>query len=301
MMEYHADVAVVILTHDQKDVTLRCLSSFEDINHDDIDILVWDNGSTDGTREAIEERFPSVEIRRSTENLGAAGGRNAGASAAMKLWGPKFLLFLDNDTVVTPDFICHLQKPFAESSSVGITFPKILLLDDPERIDAAGGCRVQFHLGKTPAVGHGEVDRGQYDVQRECGPGGCCVLVRADVFEAVNGFDTDYDPYGFEDLDFSLRVKEAGYKHIYVPKAVIYHSPTQTFEDGRYSPEYARQKARNWYRFVQRHASPVGKASFWLFGVPLRLLSAVLREVRSGNITDLLAGGMNMLVGHTED
>lgn len=221
----------------------------------------------------------------------------------MNLWDPNFLLFLDNDTVVTSDFVLNLRRPFREDSDVGITTPKILFLDDPERIDAAGGCRVQFHLGETPPVGHGEVDQGQYDVLRDCIAGGI-VLVRADVFRALDGYDTDFNPYGPEDIDFSLRAKEAGYRSLYVPDAVVYHEETQTFEDGQYSREYARQKAKNWYRLVQKHADPLEKATFWLIGVPFRLLNAVVREFRNENIgaiTGLLGGGWNALVGRSED
>jgi len=303
-MGHQVEVAVVILTCDQKEVTLRCLSSFENVVRDGVGILVWDNGSTDGTKMAIEEQFPDVEVRRSGKNLGAAEGRNEGATAAMSMWNPEFFLFLDNDTVVTPGFIQSLERPFGKVSDVGITTPKILSLENPERIDAAGGCRVQFHLGETPAVGHGDLDRGQYDAQKDCVPGGCCMLVRTDVFAEVGGFDVGYDPYGFEDLDFSLRVKNRGYRCPYVPDAVIYHKGSQTFEDGQYSHAYARQKAGNLYRFVKRHASLPEKAAFWLIAVPWRLLSAAVREVRRGNITavkGLLAGGWSTLVGRSRD
>lgn len=302
-MGHQVEVAVVILTCDQKEVTLRCLSSFEEVDRDEVGILVWDNGSTDGTKAAIEERFPSVEVRRSVRNLGAAEGRNAGAKAAMYLWDPKFFLFLDNDTVVTTGFIQSLKRPFGTVSDAGITTPKILSLDDPERIDAAGGCRVQLYLGKTSPIGHGDIDRGQYDEPRDCVSGGI-ILVRSHVFKAVEGFDTGYDPYGFEDLDFSLRVKEIGYRCLYVPDAVVYHEETQTFEDGRYSHTYARQKVRNLYRFVKRHATLPEKAAFWLIGVPWRLLRAAVREVKRGNVTavkGLLVGGWSTLVGRSRD
>lgn len=297
------DITVVMLTYNQREVTLRCLSSLEDVEGDKISILVWDNGSTDGTEKAIKERFPHVEVRRSEQNIGAAGGRNEGAAVALDVFGPEFLLFLDNDTVVEPDFIRHLRKPFAGDPDVGMTTPKIRFLDEPQRIDSAGGCRVQFHLGQTPAVGAGEIDRGQYNVSRECIPGSCCMLVRASVFEEVGGFDTDFDPYGLEDLDFSLRVRQAGYKGIYAPDALIYHDQSQTYESGQYTSTYARTKAMNWYRFVQRHASPTQKAAFWLLGVPVRLLSAFRREIghrNIGSVSGLLRGGWGVLTNKNE-
>ena len=293
------DVAVIILTCNQKQVTLRFLESFENVDQDRVGILVWDNGSSDGTMAAIESQFPDVKVRRSDENLGAAGGRNAGAQAAMELWEPEYFLFLDNDTVVTSGFIQSLRGPLEKCSAIGMTTPKIRQLDNPEMIDAAGGCHVQFYRGQTPAVGHGELDRGQYDTSRDCVAGaGGFTLVRTDVFEEVEGFDEGFDPYGAEDIDFSLSVKKAGYRCVYVPEALVYHKGTQTFESGQYSAEYARKKAENWYRLVQKHANPLEKAAFWLVGVPVRLLGAFLREVRRGNIgavTGLISGGLSAI------
>ena len=303
-MEYQVDVAVVILTHDQKDITLRCLSSFEDINREDIGILVWENGSTDGTREAIEKQFPSVEVRGSAQNLGAASGRNAGVEAATDLWDPEFFLFLDNDTIVISGIIEDLVVPFRRHSTIGVTTPKIRYMNSPRVINSAGGCHVSFWLAQTPAVGKGEVDRGQYDILQDCVPGSCCMLVKAEVFRDVQGFDTTYDPCYFEDTDFSLRVRDAGYRCIYVPDTVVYHDESQTFKRERYTQRYAYQKAKSWCYFVQQHATPVEKVGFWLVGVPLRLFGATVREVRAGNIktiAGLLAGGWNMLVRRSED
>ena len=295
-------IALILLTcKQQKNVLLRCLDSLQDVEVDQINlnILVWDNNSTDNTEAAVKTYFPHVEVQRSEFNLGAAGGRNAAANAAIALWNPDFLMFLDNDTVVTRDFIRNLLKPFADHPDVGITTPKIRFLADPERIDSAGGCLVQFHLGQTPGVGSGEVDRGQYDVPRECIPGACCILMRTDVFITVEGFDTAFDPYGFQDLDFSLRAKKAGYRCLYVPDSLIYHAESQTFENGKYTAKYAHHKAQNWYRFLQKNANFRQKVTFWLFAVPLRFFSAVVRETKRGNIKalgGLLAGGWNVIV-----
>lgn len=281
------DVAAVILTCDQRDVTLRCLSSFAEASYGDLKILVWDNGSTDDTEAAVRSRFPNVAVRRSETNLGAFGGRNAGAGAAMELWSPEYLLFLDNDTVVTDGFLERLLVPFEEDARVAITTPKIRFLDRPDTIDSAGGCRVEMWRGQTPAIGSGELDEGQYDEPRDCVPGSCCILVRARPFEAVGGFDTAYDPFRLGDIDFSLRIRAAGYRSIYVPGALIHHAESQTFERGRYTSRYLHQKVRNWKLFLRRHADPLEAAGFWLVGAPLALLRAGFRELGRGNLRAL--------------
>ena len=79
-------------------------------------------------------------------------------------------------------------------------------------------------------------------------------MVRSDVFQQLNGFDPLFGPFGPEDLDFSLRLRQAGYKAMYIPKAVGYHQVSHTYGEG-YSEEYARHKSRHWLLFMRRHAS----------------------------------------------
>jgi GT2 family glycosyltransferase len=106
------------------------------------------------------------------------------------------------------------------------------------------------------------------------------MMVRADLFERLGGFDTRFDPFGPEDLDFSLRLQKAGYQALYAPEAVAYHEVTHT--DG-YSEGYAEHRSRHWLTFMSRHASPVQKAGFYLFGSPLIAMRILLREGRKGN------------------
>jgi GT2 family glycosyltransferase len=104
------------------------------------------------------------------------------------------------------------------------------------------------------------------------------------VFRQVGGFDPLFDPYGYEDLDFSLRIAKAGYYALYVPQALAFHEVSQTFERGRYTEKYARHKARNWFLFMRRHASPMQQLGFFLFGAPYLAVRVLLREGRKGNL-----------------
>jgi hypothetical protein len=245
--------------------------------------------------DAVRETFPEVLVHHHDGNLGVASGRNAAATLALRTLDPSYLLFLDNDTVVTPGFLDALLVPLDRDAGIGQTVPKIMLLKDPRRLDAAGGARVVFWRGDTSSIGHGEIDRGQYDVARKCIAGGC-TLVRADVFRQLGGFDPLFDPYGPEDLDFSLRVYQAGYYALYVPGAVIFHDPTQTFEAGVYSETYARHKTRHWFLFMRRHASLMEQLGFIGLGIPFLVLRAMIREGRKGNI-----GALNGLLGGVLD
>lgn len=276
-------VAVVILTLDQRAATVRCLESFEDVETPSYRIVVWDNGSTDGTEQAIRNRFPDVLVHRHPENLGVASGRNAAANLASKRFSPRFLFFLDNDTRVAPDVLTALIDPFAGDTSLAATAPKLKLLHDPERIDMAGGARIRYWLASMQGIGHGELDVGQYDAPMECVTGGC-VLVRTRIFHELGGFDPVFDPYGPEDLDFSLRATKAGYRCLYEPRALIWHDPTRTLEGGRYTENLVRYKARQWHVFLHRHASFGQRVAFYGLGVPFLLLRMVFREGRRGNL-----------------
>src|SRR5262245_45215687 len=100
-----AEIVVLILTYNQKDKTLECLSALFGCEDVPFSVLVWDNGSHDGTITAINDTFPDVHTQYSESNLGVAGGRNASANVAIKEYGATHLLFLDNDILVEPGFI----------------------------------------------------------------------------------------------------------------------------------------------------------------------------------------------------
>jgi GT2 family glycosyltransferase len=230
----------------------------------------------------VRAEFPEVIVHAHPENIGVASGRNAAAALAMERLAPSHLLFLDNDVAPWPGFIRELLAPFGDDPRLAQTQAKLRYTDDPERLNDGGGHRVQFWLGRTTPVGYKEIDRGQHDERASCLPCGGAMMVRADVFRELGGFDATFDPFGPEDLDFSLRVREAGWRALYIPTAVAYHEVTHTFGTG-YTEEYAQLKAQHWLRLLRRHASPWQQVGFVLLGAPWALLTATVREVRRGN------------------
>jgi GT2 family glycosyltransferase len=286
-------ICVIMLTLNQCEMTKECLSSLSSSDDLPFKILVWDNGSQDGTAEAVRERFPEVLVHYHPENLGVAPGRNAAAELAINALNPTYLLFLDNDMIVEPGFVRALLEPFAEDPQVGQTQAKLRFMDDRQRLNDGGGCQVNFWLGQTRPVGYGEIDRGQYDASRECVACGGAMMVRADVFQQLDGFDTTFGHLGPDDLDFSLRLSKAGYKALYVPKAVAYHKVSHTF--GRdYNENYARLKTHNWFIFMRRHAPIPQILGFFLIGAPYLTVRLVIREGKKGNLGAVrgLARGM---------
>jgi GT2 family glycosyltransferase len=249
-------------------------------------VLVWDNGSEDGTEKSINETFPQVIVHRHQSNLGVASGRNAAAKLATETFSPTYLLFLDNDMLLEPDFVGALQHPFLGDGRVGQTQAKLRFMDDRSRINDGGGAQINFITWQVTPVGYREIDRGQYDTVKRCISCGGAMMVRADVFQELNGFDTTFDPFGPEDLDFSLRLQDAGYVALYVPEAIAYHVVSHTFGKG-YSEAYAQHKTRHWFAFMRRHATPLQKLGFYLVGAPYLAVRVAWREGRRGNLQAL--------------
>jgi GT2 family glycosyltransferase len=277
------EVGVIILTMNQRDRTLKCLDSLQAKEGPPFQIVLWDNGSQDGTAEAVHEAFSQVLVHHHPSNLGVASGRNAGAELAIKTFDPTHLLFLDNDMLVEPGFVGALMKPFTEDDRVGQTQAKLRFMHNRDLLNDGGGARINFLLWQITPVGYGEVDRGQHDTIQECVACGGAMMVRTDVFQELGGFDSTFDPFGPEDLDFSLRLQKAGYQALYVPQAVAYHVVSHTFGEG-YSEDYARHKSRHWFTFMRRHASPIQQFGFFMLGAPYLALRVMVREGRKGNL-----------------
>lgn len=279
----YPNIVVLILTYNQREKTLSCLSHL--LGNEDLlfKVLVWDNGSQDETITAVKQSFPNVLTHYSGTNLGVAGGRNAAAQMAIQEFKPTHLLFLDNDILVEPGFVRALYQPFDADPQIGQTQAKLRFMHDRNRLNDGGGAQINFVFWQVKPVGFGELDRGQHDVFRPCISCGGAMMVRADVFQQLNGFDPLFGPFGPEDLDFSLRLQKAGYKAMYNPQAVGYHEVSHTYGGG-YSEEYARHKSRHWLLFMRRHANPVQKIAFYLLGAPVLAVRVFIREAKRGNI-----------------
>ena len=284
MSERH-EVACVVLTWNQRETTTRFLESLaEATGSTDLGVLLFDQGSEDGTDDAVRSRFPDVHVHRNPKNLGVASGRNAGAALALERFQPETLVFLDNDLVLTEGFFEALLAPLAADPRLGQTQAKLRFLEDPERLNDGGGCRIRWWLGETLPIGFGELDRGQRDTPMPCVSCGGAMAVRADLFTRLGGFDAVFDPVGPEDLDFSLRLQAEGFGALYVPQAMAFHEVSHSFGGGAYTEDYAQHMARNWLVFMMRHARLHQKLGFFLLGAPWLVLRAVARELRSGNL-----------------
>lgn len=263
-------IAVVILTWNGRALTLACLESLESARTPDTRIIVVDNGSSDGTADAVRERYGErVVVLENESNLGFSEGNNAGISFALEQ-GARFVLLLNNDTTVDANFLVELVRPMVDNPNVGITVPKIYYYTPSNRIWFAGG-EVLLARGVARHIGIRERDVGQYDVARDTDYAtGCALMTRAEVIERIGMLDGSYVAY-FEDTDFSMRARCAGYRIRYVPAARVWHKISAS-TGGQLSRRKITLKFRSTWKFFLRYARPY----HWLT-IPFFFLADVIR------------------------
>lgn len=275
------DVALVVLNHDRKDLLLACLEAVARLDPPPHATVVVDNASNDGSADAVAIRFPAVHLLRQSENRGVAGGRNAGIRWILTNLLVEHLVFIDNDTLVEPGAVRELVAVTRGDPRIGMVAPKAFRQPGDRRLLSAGGLTFNPYTGVLRDVGDGETDLGQYDVPRgiQACPG-YAFLVRRQVFDRIGMFDEAFNPYGWEDADFSLRAARAGFRLVYAPRAVVYHAGGRA---GRGPVQlYERHKARQMMYFVRRHATPLQLCCLFPL-LTLRSVWRIARELASGN------------------
>jgi GT2 family glycosyltransferase len=264
-------VYVIVLNWNGKEDTLECLESLRTTDYDNYQVVLVDNGSEDDSVRAVRERFPEVEIVETGANLGFAGGNNVGMHYALEK-GADYLYLINNDTTVHPDYLKELVAAAEADPRVGSAGSKIYYHSEPQRIWFAGG-KINWLCNKGEHIGLDEMDEGQYDEQKEAGYlTGCSLLVKREVVEKVGVLADDYFLY-YEDADYSLRIKNAGYKNLYVPTSRIYHKVSRSTKPG--SSSYVYYHVRNGLVNARRNGSAAAKAAIYPYAAYLFLKQLV--------------------------
>jgi hypothetical protein len=245
-------VVIVVVNWNGKELTLECLSSLRKLTYPNVQVVLVDNASVDGSVEAVCDSFPEVMVLRMISNLGFAGGSNEGIRAAQRK-GAACILLLNNDTVVDEQCLGHLVTRILSDQSIGIVAPKIYYYSDSRRIWYAGGM-LSFWKGVMWHTGIRDEDRGQYDVALETEfASGCCMLVAGEVIERVGLLDESFGMYS-EDVDWSMRARKAGYRIFYEPKAIVWHKVSAS-AGGNLSWFKLKNKFLSNMKFFRRYAA----------------------------------------------
>jgi GT2 family glycosyltransferase len=215
-------VMVIVLNWNGLTDTLDCLTSLREVDYPAYEIVVVDNGSSDGSVPVIHERFPAVTVLENEANLGFTGGNNVGLRYAL-MQGADHALLLNNDTLVAPDFLRLLVDGVEADPLVGIAGPTIYYHEQSDVIWSAGGA-IDWHRGSTRMVGLDERDNGQFGTKprRVDFVSGCCMLVQRAVLEQVGLLDERFFAY-YEETEWCVRAKREGVEIVHVPDAKVWH------------------------------------------------------------------------------
>ncbi len=306
MMPISPKVYIILLNFNNWQDTLECLESLLKIDYSNYHIIIVDNASTDNSVEYIRqwadrshktirvnvlaenEKYKNeidtsagiISLILANENYGYAGGNNAGVKVALR-GDPDYLLLLNNDTIVDPDFLFELVSAGEAHREIGFLGPKIYCYDHPNVLWYAGG-EISLRRGLSRHHGFREKDLGQCEEPRYVNfVTGCSFLVKSDVIRQIGFLDEAMFCYG-EDADLCVRAVKAGYRGYYVPTAKVWH------KIGRSSSHLGNDFSiymgtRNAMYLVFKHASRVDFLFFLFFFSFDWLLRNTVSSLLSGN------------------
>jgi GT2 family glycosyltransferase len=213
----------VVVNWNHRDLLRACLQSLagQQVQHP-FEVVVVDNGSHDGSQNMVREEFSAVPAFRlqlicNTANLGFCAANNQGFAASEA----EFVALLNNDAEAEPQWLSALASAFAIRPEVGMAASKILVYEDPRRIDKAG--HLIYPDGQNRGRGSGEIDLGQYErVEEVLWPDGCAAMYRREMLDEIGFFDEDFFAYA-DDAELGLRARIAGWDCLYIPSAVVRH------------------------------------------------------------------------------
>jgi hypothetical protein len=273
-------VSIITINYNQAEITRQFLESAGQLAYPNVEIIVVDNASAEPLSSYIDTaHYPTLRLIRSEVNLGFTGGNNLGMQEAKG----DFFFIVNNDTELPPTLLNELLKPFNENPKIGVTCPKIRLYDTPEVVQYAGYNPMNMYTGTATPVGLYQTDGDQYNQ-----PGftnfahGCAMMVRRAVVEQVGRFADRFFLY-YEELDWSQRIRNAGYLIYYQPSVSVLHKESMSV--GQHSTLKTYYLTRNRILFIRRHSSAFQRLVFYTFFASCVLPKHVVSYLISGQLS----------------
>lgn len=253
-------VGVVIVNWNLKDSLRETLKSFRKVNYPDLQIVVSDNASTDGSPEMVRMEFPEVHLLTREKGVGYAKGASLGMAELVHK--TKYIFSTTNDVIVDPEILNILVDYAEQHPEAGVLGTKIYFFDRPDVIWHAGA-RIHPLHGHSYTLGWMRKDHPRYDKIRECEfVCGCGFLLRTEVLRQVGFFKDDLVFYA-EDAELCYRIREAGYRVVYVPTARMWHKVDATLAKNR--AVQLQYSTRNSLYLLKRHRIAYYPLTLWVY------------------------------------
>ncbi len=274
-------VSIVTINYNHSDVTAECLKSLRKISYPNTEIIVVDNASPKEDSSWLKEAYPEILYFKTTENLGFAGGNNYGIRHSKG----DYILLLNNDTEVEPDFLEPLVQKLQNNPEAGAVSPKIRYHHTPDMLQFAGFTSIHKLTIRNHAVGFNQIDKGQFDKDSVTWYAhGAAMLIPRKVIQDIGLMANIFFLY-YEEMDWGFRIRESGKKIFYVHNSLIYHK--ESISTGFYSSlqVYYLNRSRILYMRRNTHGFRFLMALFYL----------VFISIPKNYITFLLKGKWNLL------
>lgn len=293
-----ARVAILILNWNSFDYTDKCLETLSTCDQSLFDAIVIDNNSSDGSADRLEKKYPSIICLRNPVNGGFTGGNNVGISYALEK-DYEFIMLLNNDTEVEPNFLEPLIERMDSDNNISSIQPKIYYNHDRNLIWNAGG-KLDRLFSKPITIGENKLDDPSYSEPKNVDwITACCIMTRTELVRKVGPQNESFFYGSYDDVDWSLRLSQKGkYRLFYEPKSIIYHDAgvAGKGEGGGLKPFVHYLTQRNNIFFIRLHTSTVMLPTTILyhFGMSMVWLGYFLAR---GRFTKLRAAFFGMLDG----
>jgi GT2 family glycosyltransferase len=259
-------VSVITVNWNNFNDSAECLESLRKATYPNFDVIVVDNGSVGDDVSLLKQGFgDSIKLILNDRNSGFAGGCNIGIKDALAR-GADYVVLLNNDTVVAPDFLESLVRVAQSDNSVGIAGGKVLCYELPELIWFAGGI-INYRTGRTPIKGSGETDKGQFnEIVKVDWISGCFMFISRDVLQTVGMLDERFF-FGWEDVDICVRAARKGFKVLFIPESRIWHKGFGIDKRDRLMGMPVYYATRGQFLFMDKHFAKPRLAVAWLYFV----------------------------------
>jgi GT2 family glycosyltransferase len=250
-------VGIVLVNWNAVEDTVECLRSLQSVDYSPFFTIVVDNGSAEDPSLKVAAAAPTATVVRLPHNAGFAGGNNLGMAYALAR-GADYVLCLNNDTVVAPDFLNLLVRAVEADAHFGMATAAIYRYSEPTQLVALG-CDID--LSSSPPAWQIVPSDSRLKVAHEVPFGeGCALMLARAVIETTGGFDNDFFAYA-EDADLCLRARRCGWRCVVVPDARVWHK-IDAKSSGHHSDTALFYFYRNAWHLVRRHATPTERQLF---------------------------------------